>query len=450
LGIVVEKENPELQQKKEQLVIDAANNKKKLADIEESILKTLQESDDILGDEAGIVVLTNASKVSVEINAMQEIAAKTEIEIDEARIGYKPIAMTTAGLFFCIQDLAFINNMYQYSLPFFVHLFNFAIDEAEKSDELETRIVYLNKEFLSSLYRNICRSLFEVDKPIFSMMLTFKLLDMKKELNATDLRFLLTGGVSLGAEYPECPATWMTPVSWGEMCRACDLPSFKGFLKHFSEHAMTEYKDLYDMADPSEFKFPEEADKILTPFTKLIVLRVIKPDKLVPAMVSFVIEKLGEEFVQPPPFDLAAIYKDSSNITPLIFVLSAGSDPMKALESIATSKKRQLKAVSLGKGQGPKAEGYIKEAMKSGDWVVLQNCHLAGIWLESLEKICEDLRESGSDLTKVNREFRLWLTSYPADDFPVSILQNGVKMTNEPPKGLRSNVINSFSVTPIC
>jgi len=41
LGITVEKENPDLQQKKEQLVIDAANNKKKLAEIEESILKTL-------------------------------------------------------------------------------------------------------------------------------------------------------------------------------------------------------------------------------------------------------------------------------------------------------------------------------------------------------------------------------------------------------------------------
>jgi dynein heavy chain len=68
LGIVVEKENPELQQKKEQLVIDAASNKKRLAEIEESILKTLQESDDILGDEAGINILSNASVVSIEIN----------------------------------------------------------------------------------------------------------------------------------------------------------------------------------------------------------------------------------------------------------------------------------------------------------------------------------------------------------------------------------------------
>jgi len=122
---------------------------------------------------------------------------------------------------------------------------------------------------------------------------------------------------------------------------------------------------------------------------------------------------------------------------------------MKALENLASSKKRGLKAVSLGKGQGIKAENYIKEALKTGDWVVLQNCHLASKWLDTLEKICEDLRDSGSDLTKVNRDFRLWLTSYPTDEFPVSILQNGVKMTNEAPKGLKNNLINSFNVNPI-
>ena len=85
-----------------------------------------------------------------------------------------------------------------------------SIDDAEPSEELEERIGFLNKEFLSSLYRNICRSLFEQDKPIFSMLLTFKLLEMKGELIAADLRFLLTGGVSLGGEVPECPAFWMT------------------------------------------------------------------------------------------------------------------------------------------------------------------------------------------------------------------------------------------------
>lgn len=95
------------------------------------------------------------------------------------------------------------------------------------------------------------------------------------------------------------------------------------------------FKKIFDAQDAHEEPLPGDWDEKLNSFQKMIVLKSIRPDKICHAMQNFIIEKIGKQFVDPPTFKIAPCYKDSSNISPLIFVLSAGTDPVKDFKSFA-------------------------------------------------------------------------------------------------------------------
>nr|XP_031542333.1 dynein heavy chain 1, axonemal isoform X7 [Vicugna pacos] len=441
LGQVVAEERPDLEEAKNQLIVSNAKMRQELKDIEDQILYRLSSSEGNPVDDMELIKVLEASKIkAAEIQAKVRIAEQTEKDIDLTRMEYIPVAVRTQILFFCMSDLANVDPMYQYSLEWFLNIFLSGIANSERADNLKKRIANINRYLTYNLYSNICRSLFEKHKLMFAFLLCARIMMNEGKVNQSEWRYLLSGGsVPVMSENPA--PDWLSDRAWRDVLALSNLPAFSSFALDFVKH-LSEFRAIFDSFEPHREPLPGIWNQYLDQFQKLLVLRCLRGDKVTNAMQDFVATNLEPRFIEPQTANLSVVFKDSNPTTPLIFVLSPGTDPAADLYKFAEEMKfsKKLSAISLGQGQGPRAEAMMRSSIERGKWVFFQNCHLAPSWMPALERLIEHINPD-----KVHRDFRLWLTSLPSNKFPVSILQNGSKMTIEPPRGVKANLLKSYS-----
>ena len=199
-------------------------------------------------------------------------------------------------------------------------------------------------------------------------------------------------------------------------------------------HIPTEEQVAIKILEKDKIQDEEALERISVDFNRLLLVKELREEKLIQAIRFFIKTSFSDRFLQSPPFDVSTAFDDSLKTTPLIFILSTGANPVKALRDFAKKKGVNMINISLGQGQGEIAKKAILDSIKTGDWVCLENCHLARSWMPKLEEILEDVNDREAE---IHNDYRLWLTSMPSDAFPAAVLQSGVKITNEPPKGIR-------------
>ncbi|KAI9332693.1 dynein heavy chain and region D6 of dynein motor-domain-containing protein [Obelidium mucronatum] len=437
LGLTLKHEKPELEVQKVQLLKSEEDLKLQLAGLEESVLKELASSDgNILENKSLISSLNETNSKSQSISKSLENFLQLQKALDEERDKFTPLSEFGSNLFFAISEFSKVNHMYQFSLSSFLRIFEKALkfEGSASKDGTELRLKLLISELEKLTFRYVSRSLFKVDRQMFALHLIFK-----QHSNMFDAKeWGLFAGQVLDADddakgdYPK----------WVPNDRKAHFKQLKTI--------SAEVYDAFGFSDSEawtnwmssrscEVDFPPSMSKRISTFQKLLLVKLLRPDRLMSAMAMFSCTVLGVSSLSPKALNFKKLFEDETVANePILFITTPGADPSQelrdyAIQEIGADNYRQ---VSMGQGQGNVAINELREMASKGGWLCLQNVHLVIRWLPELEK------ELGS--LNLHPKFRLWLTSESHSKFPISLLQSSLKITSEAPPGVKKNLQRIF------
>ncbi|KAM3592376.1 uncharacterized protein V6R79_017533 [Siganus canaliculatus] len=440
LAAVVSMERPDLEELKSDLTKQQNGFKITLKTLEDNLLSRLSSaSGNFLGDTELVENLEITKRTAAEIEDKVKEAKVTEAKINEAREHYRPAAARASLLYFIMNDLNKIHPMYQFSLKAFSVVFQKAVLKAEPDESLKQRVSNLIDSITSSVFQYTTRGLFECDKLTYIAQLAFQILLMNKEINPVELDFLLRYPIQPGVI---TPVNFLSNHSWGGIKSLSSMDEFRN-LDRDIEGSAKRWKKFVESECPEKEKFPQEW-KNKSSLQRLCMMRALRPDRMMYAVRDFVEEKLGNKYVVGRSLDFAVSFEESGPSTPMFFILSPGVDPLKDVEKHGkklgyTFDEKNFHNVALGQGQEVVAEQALDLAAKNGHWVILQNIHLVARWLGTLEKLLEQLSEGSHE------NFRVFVSAEPSSTpeshiIPQGILENSIKITNEPPTGMHANL----------
>ncbi|KAF7264125.1 hypothetical protein GWI33_000606 [Rhynchophorus ferrugineus] len=441
LRIVVEIEKPDIKKLSKELVWKRRETKAELKDLEVKILNTLCESKtDILEDDASISILDSFKDLARQAKEKQKETMKIDDTIREFKKGYVNVARYVADLFFCISDLKKLNCIYQFSLGWFRNLYFTSILNAEKSKVLEIRCRKLCDSLTYDLFKSITKGLFEKDKLLFTFWLATRVSIIRGQVTSEELEvFLRNSEARNGKDLSDKPR-WIPEGAWTRIKGLENIDTFAGLtqsIQHNKDWKLYLDNVINDIPSPWN---------TLSEFNKLIILRILKPHKTYFGIISFIDSALGSIFLKPVFFQMQEVYNESYNLSPVLFVLTPSVDVLKILHNFATIKRvlHKFKYLSLGRENLHAAETLIRDGQVQGYWVLLQNCHYVQDWLNDLEQRLERF-----DFENTHENFRLFLTCDPVTDIPLDLIQNAIKVVEEPPNTLKKNLLKTYTRDPI-
>nr|VZI35563.1 unnamed protein product [Spirometra erinaceieuropaei] len=487
LARVIQTEKEELEKQRIQLVAQMTANKRRILELEDSLLKRLASTQGSLVDDQGLVDVLQTTKVTATEVAQQiTLAQDTEVEITTAREEYRPVAARGSLMYFLLSEVSAVNPMYQTGLGRFLKLFDESMANSEKCAVTARRITNIIDYMTHSIWAFAVRGMYKFDRVTTTLLLTLKIDIQRKTVRQEEFTVFIQGGSALDLKMcPPKPAKWITDVTWLNLVALSKLTEFSSIVQQVTS-TEKQWRQWFDKEAPEEETIPCGYEHTLDVFRRLLLVRSWCPDRTMQQAQKYIVHSMGQAYIEDVPVNMDDLLSESDPNTPLCGLLSMGADPTPAIELAARRNKVQLDAVSMGQGQEVHAKRLMKAAVVEGNWVLLQNCHLCIAYvLELFELLSAENKPKAAAAPAAGGEgggeagaggegggapaapaeggggggggppaapaapgfherFRLWVTTEEHNKFPIGFLQIAIKFTNEPPEGIKANLSRTY------
>jgi dynein heavy chain len=339
LGRVILMEKSELESERVNLFESVMKNQRSMKELEANLLCRLTSTEgSLVDDEALIEVLQETKVTAEEVNQKLQISEVTEKKIMKAREEYRLVATRGSILYFLIVEMSNVNIMYQNSLKQFLNIFDNSITKSAKSNVTEERINIILRYLTYEVWAFTSRSLYERHKLLFTLMMAIKI-DYHKGLIAhNEFLSFIKGGASLdlNAVTPK-PFKWILDITWLNLVEISKLKPFNDILKKIESNER-DWRNWYETEKPEQEEIPCGYNNSLDVFRKLLLVRSWSPDRTISQARKYIEESLGSEYSETHILDLELTWEESEPRTPLVCILSIGSDPTNQIIALAKLK----------------------------------------------------------------------------------------------------------------
>lgn len=245
LDQVLKVERPDTERKRTDLMKAQGEFRLRLRTLEKLLLQALNESTgNILDDDKVISTLETLKREAAEITHKVEETDVVMKEVEQVTTEYLPLAQACSSVFFILEQLNLINHFYQFSLRFFLDIFDYVLHHNPNlknvSDHNQRRDILLNDLFLV-VYERTSRALLHRDHVMLAVLLAQVKLRGIEDISE-ELEFLLESGQGIGAVQRDSSnwqhiAAMLSPDQMLNLETYSKQSLFKPVLNHILDHS---------------------------------------------------------------------------------------------------------------------------------------------------------------------------------------------------------------------